>query len=253
MTLTEESFTAQRFTRSARRARSDGPDHYSFLLHRRGTWRAAADEKHIASAPGRVCVLDFAYPAVSEVTWNDSITISLSRAVLDEVLPGRNLHGLTLDGTRGGLLHGFLGSLATPARGASAVEPEPVIARHVTARRPCDEASPPAQGLAASQALLAMTREILRFQSALECSGSGSSVVRDSGGRRQPSRHRTHIERYTGSTHADPRQTGHRLPPRTAPWRTDRDVTPPLDAPPSHSASKSPARRESPRPASAGQ
>lgn len=102
--------------------RRDGLDLYTFLLHRQGLWRADAGAQEIASAPGRVCVLDFAYPALTEVTWNDSITISLPRAVIDEVLPGRTLHGLTLDGTRGGLLHDFLGALVGRARGLSVAD-----------------------------------------------------------------------------------------------------------------------------------
>ena len=38
--------------------RRDGLDLYTFLLHRQGLWRADAGAQEIASAPGRVCVLD---------------------------------------------------------------------------------------------------------------------------------------------------------------------------------------------------
>jgi len=110
-TLTHGSFTAQRFVRTAKRARRDGLDNYTFLLHSGGKWKADANGNGIESGEGRVCVVDFARPLVSEVTLNDSITLSLPREMLDSVLPSRNLHGMVLDGPQGGLLRDFLLSL----------------------------------------------------------------------------------------------------------------------------------------------
>jgi hypothetical protein len=98
--LTHGSFTAQRFVRTARRARRDGLDNYTILLHSQGKWKADAAGNRIESAQGRVCIVDFARPLVSEVTLNDSITLSLPREMLDGVLPSRNLHGKVLDGPR---------------------------------------------------------------------------------------------------------------------------------------------------------
>ncbi|MDR3464786.1 MAG: AraC family transcriptional regulator [Xanthobacteraceae bacterium] len=111
LTLTHGSFTPQRFVRTARRARRDGLDNYTFLMHSRGKWRADAAGRPMESAEGSVCVVDFARPLVSEVTLNDSITLSLPRELLDGVLPPRNLHGMVLNGPQGGLLRDFLLSL----------------------------------------------------------------------------------------------------------------------------------------------
>jgi AraC-like DNA-binding protein len=111
MTLTQGSFTPQRFVRTAKRARRDGLDNYTILLHSRGKWRADASGNPIESAQGRLCLVDFARPLVSDVTHNDSITLSMPREVLDSVLPARNLHGLVLDGPQVGLLSDFLVSL----------------------------------------------------------------------------------------------------------------------------------------------
>jgi len=110
-TLTHGFFTPQRFVRTAGCARRDGLDNYTILLHSRGKWKADADDNAIESAEGRVCVVDFARPLVSEVTLNDSITLSLPRELLDSVLPSRDLHGVVLDGPQGGLLRDFLFSL----------------------------------------------------------------------------------------------------------------------------------------------
>ena len=41
--LTHGSFTAQRFVRTAERARRDGIDNYTILLHSRGKWKADAN------------------------------------------------------------------------------------------------------------------------------------------------------------------------------------------------------------------
>lgn len=127
MTLTHGSFTAQRFVRTANRARRDGLDNYTVLMHSQGKYRAEAGGRRIESAQGRVCVVDFAQPLVSEVTPNDSITLSLPREMLDSVLPSRRLHGMVLEGPQGGLLRDFLLSLTRrlPELGA---EQAPLIA-----------------------------------------------------------------------------------------------------------------------------
>src|SRR5450756_903180 len=121
LTLTQGSFTPQRFVRTAQRARRDALDNYTILMHSQGKWTADAGGNRIESALGRVCVVDFARPLVSEVTHNDSITLSFSRELLDSVLPSRNLHGLVLEGPQGGLLRDFLLSLTRrlPELGAS--------------------------------------------------------------------------------------------------------------------------------------
>ena len=109
--LTSGEFSGDRLLRTLRRARSDGFDHYTFLLHRRGQWTANDGERQVASNPGRVCSIDFARPILSEVAENDSLTLTLPRDFLDEVLPPFDMHCLSLDGVRGSMLFDFLMSL----------------------------------------------------------------------------------------------------------------------------------------------
>jgi AraC-like DNA-binding protein len=113
--LTEGTFSPQRFARNAGRLRRDGFDHYTVLLHRAGQWRADTGDRSIESAKGRLCILDFGRPVMTDVTWNDSITLSLPRDMLDRVLPPRDLHGLTLDGAGADLLRDFMVSLTRHA------------------------------------------------------------------------------------------------------------------------------------------
>lgn len=109
--LTDGEFSGDRLLRTMRRARSDGFDHYTFLLHRRGEWTADDGERQLSSAPGTVCSIDFARPVLTEVADNDSVTLTLPRDLLDEVLPPFDLHCLSLDGVRGSMLYDFLLSL----------------------------------------------------------------------------------------------------------------------------------------------
>lgn len=133
--LTDGHYSAQRFSRDIRRARADGFDHYTFLLHRRGRWLAEADDRATESVPGHVCVIDFARPIVTDVSDNDSMTLTVPRAVLDEVLPPFDMHGLRLDGGCGDLLADFL--LSLPRRvGGLATADAPHVAeatRHMLA------------------------------------------------------------------------------------------------------------------------
>ncbi len=109
--LTSGEFGGDRLLRTLRRARSDGFDHYTFLLHRRGQWMANDGERQIESGPGRIGSIDFAEPILSEVADNDSVTLTLPRDFLDEVLPPFDMHCLSLDGVRGSMLYDFLLSL----------------------------------------------------------------------------------------------------------------------------------------------
>jgi len=109
--LTSGEFSGDRLLRTLRRARSDGFDHYTFLLHRRGQWVANDGERQVESGPGRICSIDFAQPILSEVADNDSVTLTLPRDFLDEVLPPFDMHCLSLDGVRGSMLYDFLLSL----------------------------------------------------------------------------------------------------------------------------------------------
>lgn len=109
--LTSGEFSGDRLLRTLRRARSDGFDHYTFLLHRRGQWVANDGERQVESGPGRICSIDFAQPILSEVADNDSVTLTLPRDFLDEVLPPFDMHCLLLDGVRGSMLYDFLLSL----------------------------------------------------------------------------------------------------------------------------------------------
>lgn len=105
-------FSAQEFSRNARRVRRDGFDHYTVLLHRRGRFMADTGSHVARSGPGGLCVLDFARPVVTRTSPNDLVTITFPRDMLDRVLPPRDLHGLTLAGAPAGLLQDFLLALA---------------------------------------------------------------------------------------------------------------------------------------------
>jgi AraC-like DNA-binding protein len=109
--LTNGVFSGQTFSRNAARTRRDGLDNYTVLLHKTGLFRAEAGGKVIENQNGQICVLDFAQPHASEVGHNDSITLSLPRDFLDEVLPPRDVHGLALRGPQGALFGEFLRSL----------------------------------------------------------------------------------------------------------------------------------------------
>ncbi len=109
--LTNGAYSGDRLLRTVRRARSDGFDHYTFLIHNRGRYVASDGEIEIESAPGSVCAIDFAKPLLSEVADNEHLTLTLPRDFLDEVLPPFNMHCLSLDGVRGSMLYDFLMSL----------------------------------------------------------------------------------------------------------------------------------------------
>ena len=109
--LTSGTYSGDRLLRTARRARSDGFDHYTFLIHRRGRYVASDGDVRIESAADNVCAIDFARPLLSEVADNEQLTLTLPRDFLDEVLPPFNMHCLSLDGVRGSMLYDFLMSL----------------------------------------------------------------------------------------------------------------------------------------------
>ncbi|MDP2411041.1 MAG: helix-turn-helix domain-containing protein [Pseudolabrys sp.] len=109
--MTEGQFSGARLLRSARRARTDGFDHYTFILQKKGRWQADTGDRLLESGPGRVCAMDVSRPIVTDVGDNDSITLTLPRDVLDAVLPPFDMHGLVLDGARGALLYDFIVSL----------------------------------------------------------------------------------------------------------------------------------------------
>jgi hypothetical protein len=96
--LSEGVHSAQRFHRSATRARHDGFDPYTLRLHRQGHWGADTGEHAVNSPTDQLCMLDFARPLVTEAGRNDAITITLPRDFLDAALPPRDMHGLVLQG-----------------------------------------------------------------------------------------------------------------------------------------------------------
>jgi len=109
--LTSGAYSGDRLLRTARRARSDGFDHYTFLIHRRGRYVASDGDMRIESGADNVCSIDFARPLLSEVADNEHLTLTLPRDFLDEVLPPFNMHCLSLGGVRGSMLYDFLMSL----------------------------------------------------------------------------------------------------------------------------------------------
>lgn len=106
--FSQGTFTGQRFSRTARRARRDGFDAYAVMMYRRGRWRADAGGLEVECAARRVNLLDFARPLSAEVTTNDSITVGIPREFLEEVVRPRDVHGLALEGAAGSLLYDFL-------------------------------------------------------------------------------------------------------------------------------------------------
>lgn len=121
--LGDGQYSDTRCFRSEKRARVDGFDHYTFLLHRRGHWNADAGTRAAENAPGRVCVIDFARPIMTDVADNDSLSLTVPRDLLDEVLPPFDMHCLRVEGSRGALLHDFLLSLSARVGDADAPSP----------------------------------------------------------------------------------------------------------------------------------
>lgn len=111
--LTDGRFQAQRFARTARRARRDGVDHYTVLLMRSGHWWGELDDRAIAVGAGGVCLLDMALPLATEVTASAYLLLMLPRELLDAAGPAAaDGHGLAASGVAGALLADHLHALA---------------------------------------------------------------------------------------------------------------------------------------------
>jgi AraC-like DNA-binding protein len=116
-----------RFDRSARRARVDGRDHYTFVMMREGSWRGEVGGREIEVGPGEVCVLDLARSANVMSTDSRSLWIIAPRDLVDAAMPPADLHGQVLNGVTGGLLADYMAVLARrigdiPATSAGHVE-----------------------------------------------------------------------------------------------------------------------------------
>jgi AraC-like DNA-binding protein len=96
--LTRSRFEAQRFVRTALRARSDMLDHYLVQLYTEGGYRGRVDEREIEVRAGTVSILDLTRATETYASAGECLSIVMPRDMLDPLLPaGANLHGFVLD------------------------------------------------------------------------------------------------------------------------------------------------------------
>jgi AraC-like DNA-binding protein len=110
--LTRSRFEAQRFVRTALRARSDMLDHYLVQLYTEGGYRGQVDERSIEIRPGTVSILDLVRATETHASAGECVSIIMPRDMLEPLLPvGVNLHGFVLDPGNSALFSSYLLSL----------------------------------------------------------------------------------------------------------------------------------------------
>jgi AraC-like DNA-binding protein len=114
LVITDGTLTPVRFGRPPEKVRSDGIDHFSFLLVRSGTWTGEIDGRSVTGGPGQLIVLDLAHPfeIVLGADGLDSITVSVGRDALEAAAPlHTKVHGRVLDDAPGRMLADYFSSL----------------------------------------------------------------------------------------------------------------------------------------------
>lgn len=106
--VNRSKFEACRFERSARRASTDGIDHYTLLYMMKGSCGGGLGSSEVSVDEGQVFLLDLGRPISFQVTATENVFISIPRELLDAVVPPGNLHGRVLEGPSGALLCGFI-------------------------------------------------------------------------------------------------------------------------------------------------
>lgn len=106
-------FNAQVYRRDRRLAVSSGLDHYLIAAYRRGRYQIDFDGLTRAPSPGDICLYDLARPFSSQVDAGETLTLSISRRMLDAANDGRSLHGALIRGgdPLGQVLNDYLATL----------------------------------------------------------------------------------------------------------------------------------------------
>ncbi len=110
--LARSRFEAQRFVRTALRARSDMLDHYLVQLYTEGGYTGRADEDEIEIAAGTLSILDLARATETRASAGECVSLVVPRDMLEPLLPaGAHLHGLVLNSSHARLFSSYLLSL----------------------------------------------------------------------------------------------------------------------------------------------
>jgi AraC-like DNA-binding protein len=114
MVLTESIHPRQTFVRDAATARRDGVDHLLVSLDVTNGFQLETDRGQEVVPAGRVTVFDVARPQTKLAFEGRTVCLALSRDLVEEVLPGVEMHGLTL-GPLGQLMAEHLKSMTEHA------------------------------------------------------------------------------------------------------------------------------------------
>jgi AraC-like DNA-binding protein len=110
--LMQGRFVAQRFVRTATRARSDMLDHFLVHVFKEGGYRGDVDGRNVEVPSGAVAIFDLARAVDVRAEASDCMALVVPRDLLEPVLPaGTSLHGLTLDAGGSALLSSYLNAL----------------------------------------------------------------------------------------------------------------------------------------------
>jgi AraC-like DNA-binding protein len=91
---------------------ADARDGYLLVLLRRGSWSGHADGRSLVAGPGELTVLDLTRPVSADTTDLDSITVMVSRSMIEAAIAQPpDVHGHALEGAAGRLLAEHLLSL----------------------------------------------------------------------------------------------------------------------------------------------
>ena len=108
--LADTTHPALNFVRDAGRIRRDGVDNIYILTQVTGGYRAATDARDRMIGPGQVTLFDIAQPVARHTSPGRTLCLAVARDVVEPVLPGVDLHAVTL-GPMGGLMAEHLVSL----------------------------------------------------------------------------------------------------------------------------------------------
>jgi AraC-like DNA-binding protein len=105
-------FVAQRFVRTATRARSDMLDHFLVHIFNEGGYVGDLDGRQVEVSSGAVAIFDLARAVDVRAQAGDCHVLVVPRDLVEPVVPaGANLHGLTLDCDGSALFTSYLDAL----------------------------------------------------------------------------------------------------------------------------------------------
>ncbi|SBW16431.1 transcriptional regulator, AraC family [Brucella sp. 10RB9215] len=100
ITIGTTTFNTQSYARTPKIIAQGGLDFYVLQLLTGGHLLGDFDGTDVAAKPGDIVIIDMAKTLVSRAFKGSRTTVFIPRAELEEVVGGRNLHGLVLSGTR---------------------------------------------------------------------------------------------------------------------------------------------------------